>query len=193
MSEARPAAESSSALRRVQYRTPDALEARIALHARFSTNRQGFGPWLFEQLEVPDDARILELGCGQGNFWSGVLERVPRGWALRLSDFSPGMVRATRNVFSSAPDLHARFACLDACAIVFGGSANDYQCSTNAVTIDRSAYVSGWGDGQYCTNPVAEDFSLEDPNQPGYDCGVAMCSYSAYVEDHGCQSVNYCW
>jgi len=85
------------------------------------------------------------------------------------------------------------YNCLEACAFIFGGIAADYQCSTSALVVDNQAYVDGWGDSQYCTNPVAEDFSQEDPLNPGYNCGGGMCSYSAYVSDHQCQSTNYCW
>lgn len=83
------------------------------------------------------------------------------------------------------------YNCLEACALNFGGIAADYQCSTNALTIDNQGYVSGWGDGTFCTTPVAEDFSLDQGG--GYDCGVVGCSYSAWVSDHCGYSINYCW
>jgi hypothetical protein len=83
------------------------------------------------------------------------------------------------------------YSCLDACAMLFGGSAENYFCSTSAESIDNQAYVDGWGDTQYCDSPVAEDFKLND----FYDCGSTSCAFSAYVEDHGaCEtSVNYCY
>ena len=82
---------------REQYRDGTNLEARIALHARFSTARQGFHQWLFEYIDVPHDARILELGCGTGQLWRTLGARVPRTWRLVLTDMSFGMV--------SSPDL----------------------------------------------------------------------------------------
>lgn len=76
--------------------------------------------------------------------------------------------------------------------MLFGGVANDFACSTNSQSIDNQAYVDGWGDSQYCVNPVAEDFKVNT----FYDCGSEGCAYSAYVDDHGgaCSSaVNYCY
>ena len=81
------------------------------------------------------------------------------------------------------------YNCLEACALLFGGLATDYQCSTSGAVIDNQSYVDGWGDAQYCTSPVAEDFSLG----VNYDCGGMGCSYSAYVTDHACQSENFCY
>ena len=84
------------------------------------------------------------------------------------------------------------YDCLEACALVFGGAAADYACSTSAASIDHQAFVSGWGDDTYCTTPVAEDFSVGTL----YDnCGSIGCSYSAYVNDH-CDAglaQNHCW
>ncbi len=81
--------------------------------------------------------------------------------------------------------------CVETCAQLFGGSATSYQCSTNSGSINRQAFVSGWGDGQYCTSPASETFKL---GGPGYNCGSTGCAYSAYVTDW-CTSgeTNYCF
>lgn len=89
-------AESSAQLRTDQYSDSSRLAARIALHDRFSTNPQGWSPWLFEQIDVQSDAKILELGCGAGTLWSANHDRIPSGWELHLSDFSPGMLEDAR-------------------------------------------------------------------------------------------------
>ncbi len=85
------------------------------------------------------------------------------------------------------------YSCLDACALLFGGEAGQYQCSTVEGEINNRAFVDGYGDEQFCQGEgVAEDFRL--PEEGGvYDCGENGCSYSAYVSDHGCDAVNYCW
>ncbi|MCA9493920.1 MAG: putative metal-binding motif-containing protein [Myxococcales bacterium] len=85
------------------------------------------------------------------------------------------------------------YSCLDACALIFGGVPTDYHCSTNAVTMNQLAYLSGWGDTRYCSNGAAEDYKLEPAGNPGYNCGSGACSFSAYVRDHCTTSVNYCW
>jgi ubiquinone/menaquinone biosynthesis C-methylase UbiE len=76
-----------------QYRNADNLNARIAIHERFSTNPQGWFPWLWDRLaELPAEAKVLELGCGSGALWSTCPERIPSGWSVTLSDFSSGML-----------------------------------------------------------------------------------------------------
>lgn len=78
-----------------QYRNADNLYARLALHERFSTNPQGWFPWVWDTLEqLPKQARVLELGCGAGSLWTTCPERIPAGWSLTLSDLSEGMLQA---------------------------------------------------------------------------------------------------
>jgi hypothetical protein len=86
------------------------------------------------------------------------------------------------------------YSCIETCALLFGGVATDYHCSTDPVVLDYQAYVDGWADATYCSTPVAEDFEKENAGNPGYDCGNLGCSYSAYVLDH-CTwgETNYCW
>ncbi len=89
-------------------------------------------------------------------------------------------------------------SCIETCATLFGGVETDYNCSTSKAVLDYSSFVSGWGDGTFCTNPVDEDFKKEDPANPGYNCGAVGCAYSAYVTDWcvagaGGSATNYCW
>jgi SAM-dependent methyltransferase len=87
----------SESLRR-QYATDGNLQARIALHARFSTN-PGWGRWLFEREAPASGARLLEVGCGPATtLWGANLDRVDPTWRLTLADFSPGMIDAARAV-----------------------------------------------------------------------------------------------
>lgn len=79
-----------------QYRTAANLNARIHLHQRFSRNTYGWQPWVFDQFELPAEARILELGCGPGDLWRENLPRLPHGWQITLSDFSEGMLLQAR-------------------------------------------------------------------------------------------------
>jgi ubiquinone/menaquinone biosynthesis C-methylase UbiE len=83
-----------------QYRDASNLNARIEIHQRFSTNPQGWFPWVWDTLEqLPKTARVLELGCGAGSLWTACSERIPEGWSLTLSDLSEGMLKsAWRNL-----------------------------------------------------------------------------------------------
>ena len=75
-----------------QYHNTSNLNARIALHERFSTNSYGLQPWIFRHFDLPDEARILDVGCGPGRLWAENLSRLPQGWSITLTDASPGMV-----------------------------------------------------------------------------------------------------
>lgn len=83
-----------------QYGDDKGLAIRTQLHSRYSTNKQGFFPWLFEQYRFFPNCRILELGCGNGAQWEGRIEALPMGCHLTLSDFSAGMVEAARKKYA---------------------------------------------------------------------------------------------
>lgn len=76
-----------------QYQDAKNLNARILLHQKFSTNPYGWFHWVFDQLNLPAQCRILELGCGAGTLWLDNLDRIPPGWEILLTDFSAGMLR----------------------------------------------------------------------------------------------------
>ena len=87
-----------------QYRTDANLNARIALHARFSTN-PGWSQWLFDHEAPPSGARLLEVGCGPATtLWGANLERIDPSWKLTLADFSPGMIEAARDLLGDRAD-----------------------------------------------------------------------------------------
>jgi hypothetical protein len=74
-------------------------------------------------------------------------------------------------------------------ALLFGGAPTDYAISTvdnNPANIDFMAFVDGWGDPQYLTNPIGQDFKV-DLGNPGYnDPAGFQTAYSAWVHDHSC-------
>lgn len=82
-------------LRTDQYRDSSNLDTRVVIHRRFSTNSYGWFKWVFDRLiKLPENARILELGCGHGLLWKENISRIPSGWKITLSDLSPGMLDA---------------------------------------------------------------------------------------------------
>lgn len=83
-------------LREDQYKNASNLNARIRLHAEFSTNPYGWFRWVFDQFEGLAKARLLELGCGPGDLWLENMDRIPDGWDVLLSDFSSGMLDQAR-------------------------------------------------------------------------------------------------
>src|SRR6476619_1676554 len=105
-----------------QYRDASNLDARVRLHVLFSTNRYGWMQWVFDQFNLAAKSRILEVGCGPGLLWLQNVARIPEGWDITLSDFSPGMLdEARRNLEKGARPF--RFALIDAQSIPFEGQS----------------------------------------------------------------------
>lgn len=89
--------QDQSYLKSAQYHDSLNLDARIALHQRFSTNSQDWFAWIFDQLNLPPSGRILDLGCGPGDLWYRNSHRIPGRCHLFLSDLSVGMVKEARS------------------------------------------------------------------------------------------------
>ena len=85
-----------SYLRSQQYRDDTNLSARVRLHQRFSTNPLGWQRWLFDQMNIPDTAHVLELGCGRGDLWWDNRDRISPVLQITLTDFSPGMLASAQ-------------------------------------------------------------------------------------------------
>jgi SAM-dependent methyltransferase len=81
---------------REQYATNANLRARIALHDRYSRSPVHYPHWIFDGYGFGEEADVLEVGCGDANIWRENLDRIPPGWRLTLTDFSPGMVDEAR-------------------------------------------------------------------------------------------------
>lgn len=86
-----------------QYENANNISARIRLHKDFSTNKQGWFPWIYESGIAPILSRkvdtmveILELGCGEGSLWLENLEHLPENVHITVSDISEGMIRDIR-------------------------------------------------------------------------------------------------
>ncbi len=83
-------------------------------------------------------------------------------------------------------------SCVEACAQLFGGAAADFNCSTLTNPTNRKAFLSGYGDSQYCVGSGLDD-TFKFPVSGGpYNCGSLGCSYSAWVNDLCANSVNHC-
>jgi ubiquinone/menaquinone biosynthesis C-methylase UbiE len=91
-----------------QYKNGDNLNARIRLNSKYATNRYGMVRWIIDQMEVPADARILELGSGTGEFWKRNAVRIPPDWRIVLSDLSRGiLVEGLANIGPAASRMRA--------------------------------------------------------------------------------------
>jgi len=103
-----------------QYKDASNLDARIAIHQRFSTNPQGWFNWVFDALlKLPEHSKILELGCGSAEMWKECAGRIPAGWVVTLTDLSDGMLDAAwRNLVPLGRNF--KFEQMDAQSIPYG-------------------------------------------------------------------------
>jgi ubiquinone/menaquinone biosynthesis C-methylase UbiE len=117
-----------------QYRTSANLAARQRIY-QYATSDVTWHASVFDQMRpaLPPDARVLELGCGNGALWRENLDRVPPRWKVTLSDVSSGMLDdARRGLVHGASRF--RFARIDAQSIPFPDQ------SFNAVVANHMLY-----------------------------------------------------
>lgn len=79
-----------------QYATASNLNTRISIHDKYSTNKTGFGNWIFSNYRIDKGMNVLELGCGTGDMWKNREPLISACSKLILSDFSEGMVATTK-------------------------------------------------------------------------------------------------
>jgi ubiquinone/menaquinone biosynthesis C-methylase UbiE len=113
-------------LKNLQYKDAANLTARSSLHERFSTNKAGWFAWVFEQLaDLPEQSRILELGCGPAWLWRHNRTHMPAGWRVTLTDLSPGMVDQARANLLEPSAAQFEFDVIDAQAIPYADASFD--------------------------------------------------------------------
>ena len=81
-------------LKSSQYASQKNLSARIQLHEKYSTNPIDYTEWIFDRMleDFPEDADIIEFGCGNAIIWTSNLHRIPDTWTITLTDLSEGML-----------------------------------------------------------------------------------------------------
>jgi len=102
-----------------QYENASNISARIRLHRDYSTNKQGWFPWIYAcglsnyiNENAAETIHILELGCGEGSLWLENLSQLPNNLHITLSDISEGMIRdARRNLGNDSRFKYDTFDC----------------------------------------------------------------------------------
>ena len=94
-----------------QYRNASNIMARINLHKLYSTNKQGWFPWIFKQMDIKKGQNILELGCGAGNIWVENADKLPEGVSIMVTDISDGMLRDARREIGREDDVFSYAVC----------------------------------------------------------------------------------
>lgn len=98
-------------LKESQYKTSNNLQARGNLHQLYSMSEIGWFQWVFDQLDLQPNERVLACGAGPAWVWQKNLHRLPSGLKVTLTDLSDGMVaEAETNVAESGEHFVARSA-----------------------------------------------------------------------------------
>ncbi|MBO4928143.1 MAG: class I SAM-dependent methyltransferase [Clostridiales bacterium] len=87
-----------------QYASSSGLATRISIHDKYSTNKMGFGNWIFSNYEIRDGMKILELGCGTGSMWTGHEVLLEKNEII-LSDYSEAMVETAKEKLGEHPNV----------------------------------------------------------------------------------------
>ena len=82
---------------KTQYASSANLSTRMSIHAKYSTNKQGFGNWITAHYPVSAGMSVLELGCGTGAAWLNQREIIDACSRIILTDFSEGMLAKAKD------------------------------------------------------------------------------------------------
>ena len=91
-----------------QYASAGNLNTRISIHQKYSTNKMGFGNWIFSNYKISQGMKVLELGCGTGDMWKGHEDLISACSCLVLSDFSEGMLESAKANLGDSAGLEYR-------------------------------------------------------------------------------------
>lgn len=97
-----------SSIVKTQYASAEKLDIRIALHQKYSLNKQPFGDWILSHYELKGGEKVLELGCGTGNMWREAAKWLPTDAELLLTDFSQGMLETAKVTVEPLPNINFR-------------------------------------------------------------------------------------
>jgi SAM-dependent methyltransferase len=104
--------ETDRATVQAQYADASNLQARSAIYRFADPGATPWPRWVFDQLrDLPADAKVLELGCGDGGLWKRNLDRLPPRWRMTMLDLSAGMLATARR---DLPATQFRFVQADA-------------------------------------------------------------------------------
>lgn len=114
---------SSTATVKKQYASSGNLDTRISIHAKYSTNKTGFGNWIMDRYTIENGMKVLELGCGTGSMWTGQDRLIRKCGSLVLSDLSPGMLETAGSAIGERPNV--RYMVIDIQDIPFEADSFD--------------------------------------------------------------------
>ena len=83
-----------------QYIDTSNISVRIRLHTLYSRNPEQWFPWIYRNSGIKSGIKILEIGCGNGDFWLQNMEKLPGDVSITLSDNSEGVLKEAESRFN---------------------------------------------------------------------------------------------
>ena len=97
---------------KLQYKSHKNLTNRMNLWS-YGSNPESLQKWIFSKINLQENERILELGCGTGQLWLENYSNVPSTCSIVLSDFSQKMLNKAKENLKPL-NLPINFKVLDA-------------------------------------------------------------------------------
>ena len=181
-----------------QYANAGSLDSRISIHDKYSTNKQGFRNWIFENYKIKDGMRILELGCGTGDIWKGRRETVNRVSELILSDLSEGMLASAKAMLDGYENI--RYELIDIQSIPYENEAFDIVIANmmlyHVPDMDKAlseVYRVLKKSGEFYSATYGEHGIMEYLADIFKDCGVKDDSGKSFTLQNGGELLSGCF
>jgi ubiquinone/menaquinone biosynthesis C-methylase UbiE len=100
------------------------IDLRNKLQDTHGTHPYNWFQWLFNHLHPMPGQRILDLGCGTGDFWFENEPRLWEDWFIVLGDRSPAMLQQAARKISSTP-YYFSYCLLDAQQVALAPASFD--------------------------------------------------------------------
>ncbi len=72
------------------------LNEGVKLMDRFSTNRYGWYPWVFDNIKIKNKDKVLEVGCGNGVLWTKNMDNLHKSIEVTLTEICEEMINEAK-------------------------------------------------------------------------------------------------
>lgn len=99
-----------STQKKIEYQFKDSkrLVNMINIHDKYSNNKEGWHQWCYRNMNLKDNIRILELGCGNGELWLKNINNINTNNKIVLTDKSKGMVNEAKKTLGHIENIEFR-------------------------------------------------------------------------------------
>ncbi|WP_346939169.1 MerR family transcriptional regulator [uncultured Clostridium sp.] len=77
------------------------LNEGVKLMDRFSTNRYGWYPWVFDNIRIKNKDKVLEVGCGNGVLWTKNMDNLHESIDVTLTEICEDMINEAKLNFGN--------------------------------------------------------------------------------------------